>query len=75
MEPPPPSVEARKENSQNGEAVHQASDTRPSGVADAQTTPDEPINQATSSKAIGSSGGDHDKKLADSTVEEENADV
>ena len=32
---------------------------------------DKPRNQATRSKAIGSNGGDHDKRLADSTVEGE----
>ena len=53
------------------EAVLQTNETILSGAADTHTTPDKPINQATSSSAIGSSGGDDAEKPADSTVEEE----
>ena len=65
-----PPVEARGENSQKVEAVPQTrveeavlrtSETSPSGAADTQMTPDKPVDQATSSRAIGSIGGKHAK--------------
>ena len=53
------------------EAVHQISETTLSRTG-TRTTPNTSRNQATSSSAIGSSGGEHANKLAEPTVEGDN---
>ena len=78
VETPPPTVEAKDRNSKHveavlptriEEAVPQTSETTLSRTG-RRTTPDKPTDQATSSSAIGSSGGEHADKLAEPTVEE-----
>ena len=72
VETPPSTVEAKERNSQHveavsptriEEAVHQTSETT-SPRTGTRTTPNKSIDQATSSSAIGSSGGEHADKPA-----------
>ena len=73
METPPPTVGAKDRNSQHVEAVLptriegavlQTSETTSSRTG-TRTTPDKSRDQATSSSAIGSSGGEHADKPAE----------
>ena len=63
-------MEAKERNSQLVEAVPQTSETTLSRTG-TRTTPNK-SNQATSSSAIGSSGGEHADKLAEPTVQGKN---
>ena len=76
--PPPPVEPSGSRDEEAGpptrvqEAVPQTRQPTPSGAAAAQTPPDVPTNQAAaSSSATVSSGGEHAKRPADPTVEEE----
>ena len=83
VETPPPTVEAEERKSQHVEAVPPTrveaavpqTSERTTSRTGTRTTPNKSIDQATSSSAIGSSGGEHADKCAEPTVEEGESDA